>query len=44
MANYDLKIAVRKYFGFDSFKGKQESIITNVLNGTNKCGKAFLEI
>jgi ATP-dependent DNA helicase RecQ len=35
MANYDLKIALRKYFGFDSFKGKQESIITNVLNGKN---------
>lgn len=35
MANNDLKIALRKYFGFDSFKGKQESIITNVLNGKN---------
>ena len=35
MANNNLKIALRKYFGFDSFKGKQESIITNVLNGKN---------
>ena len=35
MANYDLKIALRKFFGFDSFKGTQEEIITNVLNGNN---------
>jgi ATP-dependent DNA helicase RecQ len=35
MVDNDLKIALRKYFGFDSFKGKQESIITNVLSGKN---------
>ena len=35
MAEQDLKIALRKYFGFDSFKGKQESIILNVLEGNN---------
>ncbi|MFN5784339.1 MAG: RecQ family ATP-dependent DNA helicase, partial [Flavobacteriia bacterium] len=35
MAENDLKIALRNYFGFDSFKGKQESIITNVLEGRN---------
>ena len=35
MAQYDLKVALRKFFGFDSFKGTQESIITNVLDGNN---------
>jgi ATP-dependent DNA helicase RecQ len=35
MTEQDLKIALRKYFGFDSFKGKQESIILNVLEGNN---------
>lgn len=35
MANYNLKDALRKYFGFNSFKGEQESVITNVLNGKN---------
>ena len=35
MAEYDLKIALRKFFGFDSFKGTQEDIITNILNGNN---------
>lgn len=35
MAENDLKIALRNYFGFDSFKGRQESIITNVLEGRN---------
>jgi ATP-dependent DNA helicase RecQ len=31
----DLKSALRKYFGFEVFKGQQESIIRNVLNGKN---------
>jgi ATP-dependent DNA helicase RecQ len=31
----DLKGALRTYFGFDNFKGEQESIIQNVLNGRN---------
>jgi len=31
----DLKVALRTYFGFDVFKGKQEDIIRNVLNGRN---------
>ncbi len=35
MAQFDLKVALRKFFGFDSFKGTQEEIITNVLNGNN---------
>ena len=35
MAQYDLKVALRKFFGFDSFKGTQEAIITNVLDGNN---------
>lgn len=35
MANENLKTALRKFFGFDNFKGSQESIITNVLNRKN---------
>jgi ATP-dependent DNA helicase RecQ len=35
MVQTDLKSALRTYFGFDSFKGKQEDIINNVLNGKN---------
>jgi ATP-dependent DNA helicase RecQ len=35
MTQQELKIALRKYFGFDSFKGKQEQIILNVLEGRN---------
>lgn len=35
MAEYNLKESLRKYFGFDSFKGKQENIIKNVLDGKN---------
>jgi ATP-dependent DNA helicase RecQ len=35
MVKEDLKGALRKFFGFDSFKGNQESIITNVLDGKN---------
>src|ERR1044071_9349328 len=31
MDHKDLKEALRKFFGFDSFKGQQENIITNVL-------------
>ena len=31
----DLKGALRTYFGFDFFKGEQEKIIQNVLNGKN---------
>ncbi|MCR9172031.1 MAG: DNA helicase RecQ [bacterium] len=31
----DLKDALKSYFGFDSFKGEQEEIIHNVLNGKN---------
>ena len=27
--------ALQKYFGFDSFKGEQEAIIKNVLDGKN---------
>jgi ATP-dependent DNA helicase RecQ len=35
MTNENLKAALRKFFGFDKFKGSQESIITNVLNRNN---------
>ncbi len=35
MVETDLKGALRKYFGFDNFKGRQEKIITNVLEGRN---------
>lgn len=31
----DLKSALRTYFGFDNFKGKQEDIINSVLEGNN---------
>jgi len=31
----DLKEALKSFFGFDSFKGEQEEIILNVLNGNN---------
>ncbi len=31
----NLKDALKTYFGFDSFKGQQEEIILNVLNGEN---------
>lgn len=31
----DLKHALKSFFGFDSFKGDQEAIIDNVLNGKN---------
>ena len=35
MDHKDLKGALRTFFGFDSFKGEQENIITNVLNKNN---------
>ena len=35
MVQHNLKEALRTYFGFDAFKGQQESIIQNVLNGRN---------
>lgn len=35
MVQTDLKGALRTFFGFDSFKGKQEDIINNVLEGKN---------
>ena len=35
MVKHDLKSALRIFFGFDSFKGTQEDIINNVLNGNN---------
>jgi ATP-dependent DNA helicase RecQ len=35
MVALDLKDDLRKYFGFDQFKGKQESVITNLLEGKN---------
>jgi len=35
MSDYKLKEALRKFFGFDTFKGRQEDIITNVLDGKN---------
>ncbi len=35
MVKVDLKGALRTFFGFDSFKGKQEQIIENLLQGNN---------
>ena len=35
MSSLNLKEALRTYFGFDQFKGKQEAIITNLLEGKN---------
>ncbi len=35
MEQIDLKGALRTFFGFDGFKGKQEEIISNVLNKKN---------
>ncbi len=32
---YDLYGALKQYYGFDTFKGRQEQIITEVLNGNN---------
>lgn len=32
---YDLKAELQKYFGFNTFKGEQELIIKNVLDGKN---------
>ena len=31
--SHDIKQALQKYFGFDGFKGEQEDIIRNVLEG-----------
>ena len=31
----DLKSSLNKFFGFDSFKGEQEKVIANLLNGNN---------
>lgn len=31
----DLNVSLKKFFGFDKFKGEQDKIITNVLNGNN---------
>lgn len=33
--NYDLTGKLKHYFGFDKFKGDQEAIIRNVLDGKN---------
>ncbi len=35
MSEINLKESLRKYFGFDQFKGTQESIIQNLLEGKN---------
>ncbi len=35
MASDDLKVALKKFFGFENFKGNQENIIQNLLNGNN---------
>ena len=31
----DLKASLLKYFGFDSFKGEQEKVISNLLSNKN---------
>jgi ATP-dependent DNA helicase RecQ len=35
MVSVDLKGALKKFFGFENFKGNQENIIQNLLNGNN---------
>ena len=35
MASNDLTGALRKYFGYDKFRGDQKEIITNILDGNN---------
>ena len=35
MVKLDLNAALKKYFGFNSFKGDQEAVIKNVLQGNN---------
>ena len=35
MNDYDLQAALKKYFGFSEFKGRQEEVIRNVLNKKN---------
>lgn len=31
----DLKEGLKKYFGFDSFRGEQEAVVRNLINGNN---------
>ena len=31
----DLKASLLRYFGFDSFKGEQEKVISSLLSGEN---------
>ena len=31
--NIELRDCLKRYFGFDSFKGNQEAVIRNVLDG-----------
>lgn len=33
--NYELRDCLKRYFGFDSFKGNQEAVIRNVLDGND---------
>ena len=33
--NLDLNLQLKHYFGFDKFKGDQEAIVRNVLEGNN---------
>ena len=35
MEKLDLKVALKKFFGYDSFKGDQEPVIHNLLDGKN---------
>ena len=35
MKDINLTEFLKRYFGFDSFKGEQEAIIRNVLSGNN---------
>jgi ATP-dependent DNA helicase RecQ len=35
MAKVDLAVPLKKYFGFDTFKGNQEDVIQNVLDGND---------
>ena len=35
LVNHDCKKALKKYFGFDKFRGHQEEIINNLLAGNH---------
>jgi superfamily II DNA helicase RecQ len=37
----DVKDVLKKYFGFDEFRGRQEEVVRHLLNGQNPCAISF---